>query len=211
MSKRRNILFLILFQLIKYSIIFFSIIPLTKVKCGYEIHLTMKNIKDEDHQIVSDKFYKHSNNITKMSFKPFIYKSQLLNKSMPHDLKLKLFIGTYNVSAMKKEELISKFNINYFLFPEKISKYLSKDNLPDLYVISFEEIVELNAGNVLISSNDDLIEIYKSKIVSELCKNESYDFLMQKNLVGILIFILVKSKLYDEIKNLNISETKLEF
>ena len=157
---------------------------------------------------LSDKFYKHSNNITKMSFKPFIYKSQLFNKSIPQDLKLKLFIGTYNVSAMKKEILISKFNINYFLFPEKISKYLSKDNLPDLYVISFEEIVELNAGNVLISSNDDLIEIYKSKIVSELCKNESYDFLMQKNLVGILIFILVKSKLHDEIKNLNITETK---
>jgi hypothetical protein len=109
---------------------------------------------------------------------------------------------------MKKEILISKFNIKHFLFPEKTSKYLSKDNLPDLYVISFEEIVELNAGNVLISSNDDLIEIYKSKIVSELCKNESYDFLMQKNLVGILIFILVKSKLHDEIKNLNITETK---
>ena len=157
---------------------------------------------------VSDKFYNRSNNITKMSFRPFIYKSQLLNKSISQDLKLKLFIGTYNVSAMKKEELISKFNINYFLFPEKISKYLSKDNLPDLYVISFEEIVELNAGNVLISSNNELIELYKSKIVSELCKNESYDFLMQKNLVGILIFILVKSKLHDEIKNLNITETK---
>ena len=143
-----------------------------------------------------------------MSFRPFIYKSQLLNKTIPQDFKLKLFIGTYNVSAMKKEELISKFNIKHFLFPEKTSKYLSKDNLPDLYVISFEEIVELNAGNVLISSNNDLIEIYKSKIVSELCKNESYDFLMQKNLVGILIFILVKSKLHDEIKNLNITETK---
>ena len=178
-----------------------------------ENYLNTKKLEKFDDLIlslkrVSDKFYKHSNNITKMSFKPFIYKSQLLNKTIPQDLKLKLFIGTYNVSAMKKEELISKFNINYFLFPEKISKYLSKDNLPDLYVISFEEIVELNAGNVLISSNDDLIEIYKSKIVSELCKNESYDFLMQKNLVGILIFILVKSKLHDEIKNLNITETK---
>ena len=63
MSKRRNTLFLILFQLIKYSIIFFSIIPLTKVKCGSEIRLTMKNIKDEDHQIVSDKFYKTPSNI----------------------------------------------------------------------------------------------------------------------------------------------------
>ena len=171
-----------------------------KIEKFHELILRLK--------MISDEFYKCTNNTTNISFKSFIYKSKSLDKNIPHDLKLKLFIGTYNVSAMKKEVITSKFNINYFLFPEKISKYLSKDNLPDLYVISFEEIVELNAGNVLISSNDDLIELYKSKIASELCKNESYDFLMQKNLVGILIFILVKSKLYDEIKNLNITETK---
>ena len=176
-------------------------------------YLNIKKIEKYDDFIfslksVSDDFNKCSKNITNISFKPFIYKTQLSNSNKTNNLNLKLFIGTYNVSAMKKEVINSKFNINYFLFSEKISKFISKNNLPDLYVLSFEEIVELNAGNVLISSNNELIELYKSKIVSELCKNESYDFLMEKNLVGILIFILIKSKYRDEIKNLNIIETK---
>ena len=176
-------------------------------------YLNIKKIEKYDDFIfslksVSDDFNKCSKNITNISFKPFIYKTQLSNPDKTNKLNLKLFIGTYNVSAMKKEVINSKFNINYFLFSEKISKFISKNNLPDLYVLSFEEIVELNAGNVLISSNNELIELYKSKIVSELCKNESYDFLMEKNLVGILIFILIKSKYRDEIKNLNIIETK---
>ena len=176
-------------------------------------YLNIKKIEKYDDFIfslksVSDDFNKCSKNITNISFKPFIYKTQLSNSNKTNNLNLKLFIGTYNVSAMKKEVINSKFNINYFLFSEKISKFISKNNLPDLYVLSFEEIVELNAGNVLISSNNELIELYKSKIVSELCKNESYDFLMEKNLVGILIFILIKSKYRDEIKNLDIIETK---
>ena len=193
---------------------YFSNYQITKdFKHHKENYLNIKKIEKYDDFIfslksVSDDFNKCSKNITNISFKPFIYKTQLSNSNKTNNLNLKLFIGTYNVSAMKKEVINSKFNINYFLFSEKISKFISKSNLPDLYVISFEEIVELNAGNVLISSNNELIELYKSKIVSELCKNESYDFLMEKNLVGILIFILIKSKYRDEIKNLNIIETK---
>ena len=99
MSKRRNILFLILFQLIKYSIIFFSIIPLTKVKCGSEIHLTMKNIKAEDHQIVSDKFYKTPSKII------------IDNNDKGAGKKFYLDVGTHDITISFNEDINSCENM----------------------------------------------------------------------------------------------------
>ena len=40
--------------------------------------------------------------------------------------------------------------------------------MPDIIYICFEEIVELNANNVLISSNQDIVDLYTKKITSEI-------------------------------------------
>ena len=109
---------------------------------------------------------------------------------------------------MSEENFNSQLNMNYFLFSDKISKNFSSNNLPDLYCISFEEIIELHAGNILISLNEDLIDLYKSTILTELCKLHSYDLLLNKNLVGILILIFIKSELLSEINNLCVIENK---
>ncbi len=154
---------------------------------------------------ISDEFYYHVKYLENVSFKNYIFKLNSVKKKIK---KLKLFIGTYNVSAMSEENFNSQLNMNYFLFSDKISKNFSSNNLPDLYCISFEEIIELHAGNILISSNEDLIDLYKSKILTELCKLHSYDLLLNKNLVGILILIFIKSELLSEINNLCVIENK---
>ncbi len=154
---------------------------------------------------ISDEFYYHVKYLENISFKNYIFKLNSVKKKIK---KLKLFIGTYNVSAMSEENFNSQLNMNYFLFSDKISKNFSSNNLPDLYCISFEEIIELHAGNILISSNEDLIDLYKSKILTELCKLHSYDLLLNKNLVGILILIFIKSELLSEINNLCVIENK---
>ena len=156
-------------------------------------------------KLISDEFYYHVKYLENISFKNYIFKLNSVKKKIK---KLKLFIGTYNVSAMSEENFNSQFNMNYFLFSDKISKNFSSNNLPDLYCISFEEIIELHAGNILISLNEDLIDLYKSTILTELCKLHSYDLLLNKNLVGILILIFIKSELLSEINNLCVIENK---
>lgn len=72
-------------------------------------------------------------------------KSKKKNINIPN---LELFIGTYNTSAINLNEILLSFNAEDFLFPKKFSKIISSHNLPDILCISFEEIVELNAGNI---------------------------------------------------------------
>ena len=121
---------------------------------------------------------------------------------------LTLFIGTYNVSAIDQKIILSNFNVSSFLFPEKFSKYISVKNLPDIIYICFEEIVELNANNILLSSNQKIIDLYTKIITSEICKYYPYNLKIQKNLVGILTLIYIKAELDDHIDNINIIENK---
>ncbi len=39
---------------------------------------------------------------------------------------------------------------------------------PDIYVFGFQEIVELNVGNIFLSSNDETVIIYKNLIQRNL-------------------------------------------
>lgn len=71
-----------------------------------------------------------------------------------------------------------------------------------------EEIVELNTNNVLISSNQDIVDLYTQKITSEICKHHPYILKAQKNIVGILTLFFVKLELDDYINNINIIYNK---
>ena len=142
------------------------------------------------------------------NYKNYICKN-IDNKPKEINLEtLKLFIGTYNVSAIEPNTILSKFDVTSFLFPKKYSENISKDNLPDIIYICFEEIVELNANNVLISSNQNIIDLYTTKIASEICKQYPYILKQQKNLVGVLTLFFIKSELDDYIDNLTVIENK---
>lgn len=173
--------------------------------------LEIKKIEKNSKFLESLKFFSNEfNNITKNSYH-FIFKnsSQIQIKKKNINIpNLELFIGTYNTSAINLNEILLSFNAEDFLFPKKFSKIISSHNLPDILCISFEEIVELNAGNILLSSNDEIIKLYSSKITSELCKYHPYILKLKKNLVGILTLLFVKSELNDEITNFNVIETK---
>ena len=71
-----------------------------------------------------------------------------------------------------------------------------------------EEIVELNATNILISSNQNIIDLYTTKITNEICKHYPYILKLQKNLVGVLTLFFIKSEIEDEIDNLSVDENK---
>ena len=155
-----------------------------------------------------DEFFKLLKEHEHFNFKNYIYKKKIKGSKKKNLTDLKIFIETYNVSAIESNTILSKFDVNSFVFPKKFEKYVSKNNLPDIIYICFEEIVELNANNVLISSNDEIIKLYTTKITSEICKYYPYILKLQKNLVGVLTLFFIKSELDDQIDNLYVVENK---
>jgi len=55
---------------------------------------------------------------------------------------------------------------------EDIMNWLQPDEefVPDLYIVGFQEIVELNVINVIINHNDDTVGIYKNIMKRNLSK-----------------------------------------
>ena len=157
---------------------------------------------------LTNEFYEILKKSVNFNYKNYLVKNiNNQSKTINFD-NIKLFVGTYNVSAIDPYTILSKFDVTSFLFPKKFSQNISKKNLPDIVYICFEEIVELNANNILISSNQNIIDLYTKKITSEICKQYPYILKQQQNLVGVLTLFFIKSELDDFIDNLTVTENK---
>ena len=88
-----------------------------------------------------DEYYKLLIDSDHFNFKKYIYKNNNKVSSKNNIDNLKLFIGTYNVSAIEPNIILSKFDVTSFIFPKKFSENISKKNLPDIIYICFEEIL----------------------------------------------------------------------
>ena len=157
----------------------------------------------------ADKFYELLKNSSHFKFKNYIYKIRghhSKKKDLDH---LKLFVETFNVSAIEPDDILLNFDVNSFIFPKKFEQYISKNHLPDIIYICLEEIVELNANNVLISSNNqDIVDLYRNKITKEICNCYPYILKIERSLVGVLTLFFIKSELDDHIDNLHVVENK---
>ena len=156
-----------------------------------------------------DEINKILKNHTHFNYHEYLYNSQKENTSKKEKLEdLKLFIGTYNVSAIQPNTIISKFDVASLLFPKKYSEDISTSNLPDIVYICLEEIVELNVMNVVFYSNQEIINLYTTKITTEISKHCPYILKIQKNLVGVLTLFYIKSELDNQIDDLTVTQTK---
>lgn len=74
---------------------------------------------------------------------------------------------------------------------------------PDIYVIGFQEIVDLTPVNVVIS-NQKIVErsIYWQKLVEEhINTHQEYELIQEKHLVGLLLFVFIKRKFITRIRD----------
>ncbi len=76
--------------------------------------------------------------------------------------ELTVFIGTWNMAGIEMNPNEKFFD---WFFPLKDMK-----NPPDIYVVGFQEIVELNAGNILINTNATAVDNYRTLITKNLNK-----------------------------------------
>ena len=60
------------------------------------------------------------------NYKDYIYRNKDKSTKKSNLDNLKLFIGTYNVSAIEPDIILSKFDVTSFLFPKKFKQNISK-------------------------------------------------------------------------------------
>ena len=70
-----------------------------------------------------------------------------------------MFIGTWNVGATT----FSGSKLLDWLLPLKDMK-----NTPDIYMIGLQEIVSLNATNILLTSNSSKVDLWRNLITNTL-------------------------------------------
>lgn len=103
--------------------------------------------------------------------------------------ELKIFIGSWNVGGFHPN-LNFDFKKDFFDFDNES---------PDLIVIGLQEIVDLNAKNVVAASNEKIMKIWETVISSNLRWKGDYIFITSKSLVGVFIMLYAKSYLKNRI------------
>ena len=124
--------------------------------------------------------------------------------------ELKVFCGTWNVAAKKPEDI----DLTEWLLPPRFSSPTlsssstssstdSLDEYPELFVIGFQEIVDLNAINVAMDTQSQKRgEFWRTKIADCLASGIPscrYLPVFTKHLVGILLCIFARDSIAREI------------
>ena len=118
-----------------------------------------------------------------------------------------LFIGTWNINGANFNNQIEVANW-LTAFKNDVNNF----DLPDFYVIGFQEIVELNTQNIIYNSNNKKKDQIKSLISESLNSiinnnndnNDSYVLVKDIDLVGIYLLVFIKSNHMNKI-------TKIDF
>lgn len=112
----------------------------------------------------------------------------------------KIFCGTWNVNAKKIDSRLDEW-----LFPS--------DNISDLYVIGFQEIVDLNAVNVALDNKTQQRSQYWQEKIQEsfLSRNLKYQLLPSKSMVGILLCIFAKESIVSKLNDIRVSQLGVGF
>jgi len=103
-----------------------------------------------------------------------------------------IFCGTWNVNAKKQES-----SLRCWLMPTNSTPSI------DIYAIGFQEIVDLNASNVLLdgSKTVERAKFWQNKIEECLPQNGNYKLVMSKALVGLLLCVYVSNRIIPYVKD----------
>jgi hypothetical protein len=85
----------------------------------------------------------------------------------------------------------------HWLLPNKDMK------TPDIYIIGLQEIVSLNAKNIVLSSNSSKVDFWKYLIIRNLGEIDKYVLLKSLDLVGIYLCVFIKESLKENVRNID--------
>ena len=121
--------------------------------------------------------------------------------------KIKLYVATWNTSSTEPSK-ISQINLDSLLIPK------DPKIVPDIYFVGFQEVVKLNATNIIITGEEKLQQIlseWDKKVCESIQKIGKYKKLVIMNLVGINFFSYILEDKFDKVKNISKKIVKTGF
>ncbi|XP_076605859.1 synaptojanin-1 isoform X3 [Chaetodon auriga] len=112
--------------------------------------------------------------------------------------KIRVCVGTWNVNGGKQFRSIAFRNqtLNDWLLdaPKKAGHpefQDSKANPIDIFAIGFEEMVELNAGNIVSASTTNQ-KLWAAELQKNISRDHKYVLLASEQLVGVCLFVFIR-------------------
>lgn len=132
---------------------------------------------------------------------------------------VRIAVGTYNVNGGKQFRSSNFTEVN--LYDWLLDAHLNdKDNLvnitssdeelakpADIYAVGFEEIVDLNAANIVNSSTENA-KMWAKMLLKALSRDREYVVLTYQQLVGVCLYIFVMPEHVPYIKDVAIDSVK---
>jgi hypothetical protein len=104
--------------------------------------------------------------------------------------------------------------VSYNYMGEQAKDHDRPKIIPDMYFVGFQEVVKLNATNIIITGEDKLQQIlneWDKKVYESISKIGKYKKLVIMNLVGINFFSYILEDKYDRVKNISKKIVKTGF
>lgn len=128
--------------------------------------------------------------------------------------KIRVAVGTYNVNGGKHFRSVVYKDVSlsdWLLDPSEASSHSlvnQSDGAPvDIFAVGFEEIVDLNASNIMAASSENA-EMWAEELQKVLSRDRDYVMLTYVQLVGVCLFLFVKPEQTPFIRDVAIDSVK---
>lgn len=132
---------------------------------------------------------------------------------------LRIFVGTWNVNGGKhfrsiahKHESVSDWlldaaSITKEKNPEMVVSAANWDKPIDIFAIGFEEIVDLNASNIMKASTTNARE-WQKELLKTISRDHKYVVLTSVQLVGVILYVFIRPHLAPFIRDVATDSAK---
>ncbi|XP_064208707.1 synaptojanin-1 isoform X5 [Anguilla rostrata] len=128
--------------------------------------------------------------------------------------QIRVCVGTWNVNGGKQFRSIAFRNQtlnDWLLDAPKIAGYPdfqdSKANPVDIFAIGFEEMVELNAGNIVSASTTNQ-KLWAAELQKNISRDHKYVLLASEQLVGVCLFVFIRPQHAPYIRDVAVDTVK---
>lgn len=130
----------------------------------------------------------------------------------------RIAVGTYNVNGGKhfrsvalKDSLSDWLLDNHILSSRKslvdVSTPIDNPVPVDIFAIGFQEIVDLNASNIVAASTDNA-KLWAEELQKTLCRDHEYVLLTYHQLVGVCLYVFIRSDHIPFVRDVAIDSVK---
>lgn len=130
---------------------------------------------------------------------------------------VRVAVGTYNVNGGKhfrsvvyKDVSLTDWLLDYHLYSGKLVESNSDDILAvpvDIFAIGFEEIVDLNAANIMAASTENA-KAWAEELQKVLSRDRPYVLVTYQQLVGVCLYLFVRPEHVPYIRDVAVDSVK---